>query len=152
MHCDGASAGDIAVTDPSSDNSAAAAQAGADRGDTRGPIKVDRYSFTAAKAINALLTVPIAVLPKEEGDIIRPFRVGIGEDIKLLLRPDVELKELRKALRRYAYSARYLQALSQDDSMRHEINGEPIFPVSDADRAHARQSYLTVSARRLKRS
>ncbi|WP_425467455.1 ProQ/FINO family protein, partial [Rhizobium rosettiformans] len=43
----------------------------------------------------------------------------------MLLRPDAELKELRNALRRYAHSAQYLQALSQDDSMRHEINGEP---------------------------
>ncbi|THV28908.1 hypothetical protein FAA86_23860, partial [Rhizobium rosettiformans W3] len=71
------------------------------------------------------MTVPIAVLPQKEGDIIRPFRLDIGEDIRMLLRPDAELKELRNALRRYAHSAQYLQALSQDDSMRHEINGEP---------------------------
>ncbi|WP_353505553.1 ProQ/FINO family protein [Agrobacterium sp. MS2] len=61
------------------------------------------------------------------------------------------MKDLRKALRRYAYSAQYLQALSQDDCMRHEINGESVALVSDEDRAHARQSYLIVSARRLKR-
>jgi len=35
--------------------------------------------------------------------------------------------------------------------MRHEINGESVALVSDEDRAHARQSYLIVSARRLKR-
>lgn len=139
------------MTEHSLDNSASADQTAADRDYARGPITADRYSLTAASAINAFLTVPIAVLPKEEGDLIRPFRVGIGEDIKLLLRPDVELKELRNALRRYAYSAQYLQAVSHADSMRHEINGEPVGPVSDEDRAHARQSYLTVSARRRKR-
>jgi len=136
------------MTEPPSDKSAAADQAEAHQDYTRGPIKVDRYSLTTARAISALLTVPIAVLPSKEGDIIRPFRVGIGEDIKLLLRPNAELKELRNALRRYAYSAQYLQALAQADSMRHEINGEPVLPVSDEDRAHARQS---VGARRLKR-
>lgn len=151
MHRDGTSAGDTAVNELTSATSAAADQADADGDYTCGPIKVDRYSLTAAEAINALLTVPIAVLPNAEGDIIRPFRVGIGEDIKMLLRPDVELKELRKALRRYAYSAQYLHAVAQHDSMRHEINGEPVGPVSDEDRAHARQSYLIVSARRLKR-
>lgn len=151
MHRDNTGAGGIAMTERPSGASAAAAQAEADQDYARGPVKVDRYSLTAAKAINALLTVPIAVLPQKEGDIIRPFRVGIGEDIRMLLRPEIELKELRKALRRYAYSAQYLQALSQDGSMRHEINGEPVEPVSEEDRAHARQSFLTVSARRLKR-
>lgn len=131
--------------------SAAPDQAAADRDYARGPIKVDRYSLTAARAIDALLTMPIAVLPQKEGDIIRPFRVGIGEDIRMLLRPEIELKGLRKALRRYAYSAQYLQALAQDDSMRHEINGEAVEPVSEEDRVQARQAYLTVSARRLGR-
>lgn len=130
---------------------AGAAKADTDQDYRQGPIKVDRYSLTAARAINALLTVPIAILAQKEGDIIRPFRIGIGEDIRMLLRPEIELKDLRKALRRYAYSAQYLQALAQNDSMRHEINGEPAQPVSDEDRAHARQAYLTVSARRLKR-
>lgn len=151
MHRDRTSAGDIAMNKLTSATSAAADQAGADGDYTRGQIKVDRYSLTAAKAISALLTVPIAVLPNAEGDIIRPFRVGIGEDIKMLLRPDVDLKELRKALRRYAYSAQYLHAVAQDDSARYEINGEPVGPVSHEDRAHARQSYVTVSARRRER-
>ncbi|WP_192800959.1 hypothetical protein [Brucella tritici] len=60
---------------------------------SRGPVKVDRYSLEAAKAINALLTVPIAVLPQAEGDIVRPFRLGIGADIEALLRPDSALKD-----------------------------------------------------------
>lgn len=151
MHRNGASAGKIAMTEQPSAKSAAPDHAAANQEYTRGPVKVDRYSLTAARAINALLTVPIAVLPNAEGDIIRPFRVGIGKDIKMLLRPETDLKELRNALRRYAYSAQYLHAVAQVDSMRHEINGEPVGPVSDEDRAHARQSYLTVSARRLRR-
>ncbi|MFC3320248.1 ProQ/FINO family protein [Rhizobium rosettiformans] len=53
----------------------------------------------------------------------------------MLLRPDAELKELRNALRRYAHSAQYLQALSQDDSMRHEINGEPAQAVNGGVKA-----------------
>lgn len=151
MHRHGASAGDTAVNELTSVKPAGADPAGDGPDYTGGPITVDRYSLTAARAINALLTGPIAVLPQKEGDIIRPFRVGIGEDIRMLLRPEIELKDLRKALRRYAYSAQYLQALSQDGSMRHEINGEAVQPVSEEDRVQARQAYLTVSARRLGR-
>lgn len=115
---------------------------------SRGPVKVDRYSLEVAKAINAMLTAPISVLPKVEGDLVLPFRVGIGAEIEKLLRPTASAKELRKALRRYAYSAAYLYASAQPDACRHEINGEPIEPVSELDRVNARQSFLIVQEKR----
>jgi len=62
----------------------------------------------------------------------------MGQDLKLLLRPEAKPKDLRNALRRYAYSAQYLQALSQDGSMRHEINGEAVEPVSEEDRVQGK--------------
>lgn len=101
--------------------------------------------------IEAMLTVPIAVLPKVEGDLVLPFRVGVGAEIETLLRPDASPKELRKALRRYAHSAGYLFASAQPDAYRHEVNGEAIEPVSESDRINARQSFLIVQRKRKER-
>lgn len=118
---------------------------------SRGPVKADRYTLETAKAIEAMLTVPIAVLPKVEGDLVLPFRVGVGADIEMLLRPDASPKDLRKALRRYAHSAGYLFASAQPDAYRHEINGEAVEPVSEVDRINARQSFLIVQRKRKER-
>lgn len=118
---------------------------------SRGPIKADRYTLEAARSIDAMLTVPIAVLPKIEGDLVLPFRVGIGTDIETLLRPDASRSELRKALRRYTHSAGYLYASAQPDAYRHEINGEAVGLVSEEDRINARQSFLKVQEMRKQR-
>ncbi|MCF1464969.1 hypothetical protein FS827_27310 [Agrobacterium vitis] len=118
---------------------------------SRGPIKVDRYSLDAAKAVNALLNEPIAVLPSAEGETVLPFRIGINTDIEKRLRLDAALSDLRKALRRYTHSAAYLYATAQPDALRHDIVGEPCEPVSEEDRLNARQSFLLVQERRKQR-
>ncbi|ACM39615.1 MULTISPECIES: ProQ/FinO family protein [Rhizobium/Agrobacterium group] len=118
---------------------------------SRGPIKVDRYSLEAAKAVNALLNEPIAVLPSAEGETVLPFRIGINTDIERRLRPDAALSDLRKALRRYTHSAAYLYATAQPDALRHDIVGQPCEAVRDEDRLNARQSFLIVQERRKQR-
>nr|ASK40951.1 hypothetical protein [Agrobacterium genomosp. 6]ASK42528.1 hypothetical protein [Agrobacterium sp.] len=91
-------------------------------------MKVDRYSFGAAKAVNALLTGPIAVLPSAEGEIVLPFRIGINDDIERLLRPGAALSDLHKALRRYTHSAAYLYATARPDALRHDMLVNPSAP------------------------
>lgn len=118
---------------------------------SRGPIKVDRYSLEAAKAVNALLDAPIAVLPSAEGEIVLPFRIGSNTDIEMRLRPGAGLSDLRKALRRYTHSAAYLYATAQPDALCHDIVGQPCEAVSDEDRLNARQSFLIVQERRKQR-
>ena len=146
-----ASAGEDAMTELGSETKDDAAKTATAWKMSRGPIKVDRYTLEAAKAINALLTVPITVLPQAEGDIVRPFRLGIGADIEALLRPDAALKVLRNAVSRYAHSAGYFYALAQPDAQRHEFNGKAIAPVSEDDRINARQPFLLVQKKRQER-
>ncbi|CVI64400.1 ProQ/FinO family protein (plasmid) [Agrobacterium leguminum] len=118
---------------------------------SRGTIKVDRYSLEAAKAVNALLNEPIAVLPSAEGETVLPFRIGINIGIEKRLRPDAALPDLRKALRCYTHSAAYLYATAQPDALRHDIDGKACEPVSEGDRLNARQSFLLVQERRKQR-
>ncbi|MFK0276090.1 ProQ/FINO family protein [Ensifer sp. NPDC090286] len=98
-------------------------------------------------AINALLIRPIAVLPAKVGDPIRPFALGLWSEVRLLLKPDVSVSALRKALATYVHARSYQVAVARPGSMRHDINGEPVEPVSDADRLDALKKYESFKAR-----
>lgn len=90
------------------------------------------------EAINALLIRPIAVLPAKLGDPIRPFALGLWNEIRPFLKPDISVTALRKAMASYVHARSYQMAVSRPGSQRHDINGEP---VSDADRLDALQKY-----------
>ncbi|MGK6317737.1 ProQ/FinO family protein [Neorhizobium sp. DT-125] len=115
---------------------------------SRGPIRADRFALEAARTVDALLIEPIGVLPNAEGEIIRPFKIGIGLEIQQRLKPEVTVSNLRKALRRYTHSSSYPFAMAQPDAMRHDIAGDPVEPVSEQDRLNARQSFVVIRARR----
>ena len=92
-------------------------------------------------AINALLTQPIAVLPAKLGDPVRPFALGLWNEIRALLRPEISVSTLRKAMATYVHARSYQIAVARPGSFRHDINGEPVEPVSDEDRMDALQKY-----------
>ena len=48
---------------------------------------------------------------------------------------------LRKAMATYVHSRSYQIAVARPGSFRHDINGEPVEPVSDADRLDALKKY-----------
>lgn len=53
-------------------------------------------------------------------------------------RPEgVSLNGLQRALHRWTNAKRYLRALAAEGSMRHDINGKPVEPVTEAHRAVA---------------
>jgi len=99
-------------------------------------------------AINALLIRPIAILPTELGDPIRPFALGLWNEIRPVLRPDVSVSALRKALATYVHARSYQMAVARPGSQRHDLNGEPVEPVSDADRLDALKKYEGFKARK----
>lgn len=99
------------------------------------------------EAINALLTRPIAVLPAKVGDPIRPFALGLWNEIRPLLKPDISVSTLRKTMSIYVHSRSYQVAVARSGSLRHDINGEPVDPVSDADRLNAQAKYESLKAR-----
>ena len=97
--------------------------------------------ITKTEAINALLIRPIAVLPVQLGDPILPFALGLWNDIRPLLKPEISVTALRKVMATYVHSRSYQIAIARAGSFRHDINGEPVESVSDADRLDALKKY-----------
>ena len=93
------------------------------------------------KAINALLIRPIAILPAKVGDPIKPFALGLWNDIRPLLKPEISVTALRKTMATYVHSRSYQIAIARPGSLRHDIDGKPVEPVSDADRLDALRKY-----------
>ncbi len=97
-----------------------------------------------AAAINLLLTRPIAILPVQAGEQIKPFAIGLFEDIRMLLRRDATVTQLRRKIAAYLHTRRYYFASAQPDAMRHDIEGNPVAPISDADRMTAQMRFLAL--------
>lgn len=112
-----------------------------------GPVPAREMDVLKAQAINALLTRPIAILPTEVGDPIRPFVLGLWNEIRPLLRPDLSVSTLRRATGAYLHSKRYHLAVAQPGSARHDINGMPVDTVSGADRLAAEEKIESLRKR-----
>lgn len=112
-----------------------------------GPIAAREADVLKAQAINALLTQPIAILPVEVGDAIRPFALGLWNEIRPLLRPEISVSTLRRATGAYLHSKRYHLAVVQTGSARHDINGLPVERVSEADRLAAEEKIESLKKR-----
>lgn len=111
---------------------------------SRGPIAATELDVQKAEAINTLLIQPIGILPSRLGDPIRPFAVGLFNEIRSLLKPDIGATTLRRAVGAFVHSKRYYFASAQPDSMRHDIHGKPAEPLSAADRLVAQQRFLSL--------
>ncbi|WP_234885319.1 ProQ/FINO family protein [Rhizobium rhizogenes] len=94
-----------------------------------------------AKAIEALLIQPIDLLPKAAGDPIRPFAIGIWNDIRALLKPDTPAIPLRRAVSAYTHSKRYYLACAQPDAFRHDIDGNAVAPIAEENRMAAQLAF-----------
>ncbi len=111
---------------------------------SRGPIAANETDLLKAKAINALLLQPIDILPSAIGDPIKPFALGLWNEIRPLLRPDANVTALRRATGSYLHSKRYYLATAQPESMRFDLHGRSTGPVSAADRLVAQQRYQSL--------
>jgi ProP effector len=106
-------------------------------GENKGAVAAGAADIEKAEAIAALLVRPVGLLPKVSGDPIKPFAIGVWNDIRKLLKPETPVISLRRATSAYTHSKRYLSACAQADAYRYEIDGNPIGPVSDEDRIAA---------------
>jgi len=114
--------------------------------ESRGAIAAGPNEVGKAGAINALLIRPIGLLPQVEGDPIKPFALGVWTEIRALLKPDLSVTALRRATSVYTHSKRYYFACAQPDAQRHDIDGNPICPVSADDRLAAQTTVLSLKA------
>jgi sRNA-binding protein len=87
------------------------------------------------------LLQPIDILPSAIGDPIKPFALGLWNEIRPLLRADANVTALRRATGAYLHSKRYYLATAQPESMRFDLHGSSTAPVSAEDRLTAQQRY-----------
>ncbi|MDO3436416.1 ProQ/FINO family protein [Rhizobium sp. CBN3] len=111
---------------------------------SRGPIAATELDVEKANAINTLLIRPVGVLPAKAGDPVLPFAVGLFNELRPLLKPDAGVTTLRRATAAYVHCRRYYFASAQPDSMRHNIDGGPVEPLSEEDRLVAQKRFLSL--------
>ncbi|QPB22243.1 ProQ/FINO family protein [Rhizobium sp. 007] len=111
---------------------------------SHGPIAATEFDVQKAGAISVLLIRPIGILPNKPGDPIRPFALGLFNDIRALAKPDVKATALRRAVGSFVHSKRYYFASAQPCSMRHDIDGNPVEPLSTEDRLVAQRRFLSL--------
>ena len=111
---------------------------------SRGPIAATPLDVQKADAINALLLRPAGILPAAPGDQIKPFAIGLFDEIRALLKPEIGATALRRAVGAFVHSKRYNFATAQPDSMRHDVEGKAVEPVSDTGRLLAQERFLTL--------
>ena len=119
---------------------------------SRGQIAASELDVEKASAINTLLIRPVGVLPAKPGDPVLPFAVGLFNELRALLKPDAGVTTLRRATAAYVHCRRYYFASAQPDSMRHDIDGRPVEPLSAADRLAAQKSFLDVKRQLMRAS
>ncbi|MDF0699278.1 ProQ/FINO family protein [Rhizobium sp. MC63] len=111
---------------------------------SRGPIAATELDVEKANAINSMLIRPVGVLPAKPGDPVLPFAVGLFNELRPLLKPEAGVTTLRRATAAYVHCRRYYFASAQPDSMRHNIDGEPVDPLSAEDRLVAQKRFLSL--------
>jgi ProP effector len=115
--------------------------------ESRGAIPAASSDLDKAEAISALLIRPINLLPKAASDPIRPFAIGIWNDIRALLKPDTPVISLRRAVSAYTHSKRYFLACAQPDAFRHDIDGNAIAPITEENRMVAQLAFTKLAKR-----
>lgn len=105
-----------------------------------GAMGANAWIVNVLRPLRDMLTTWPAVLPARVGNPIKPLRIGIHEDMKALLRdPSGDALEiLGRAIRRYTLSHEYKNAIAPEGSWRYALDGTPVEPVSEKDRAYSR--------------
>ena len=109
---------------------------------SRGPVTANSLDLQKAEAINALIDAPAGILPTALGDQIKPFAIGLFDEFRARLQPNVTATVLRRAIAAFVHSKRYYFASAQPDAMRHDYAGNPLEPVSADDRLIAQTRFL----------
>lgn len=112
--------------------------------ESHGPIVATELDVHKAAVISGLLVRPIGILPSKPGDQIHPFALGLFNDIRALLKPEAGVTALRRAVGTFVHSKRYYFASAQAGSMRHDIDGKPVEPLSAGDRLVAQRRFLSL--------
>ena len=91
---------------------------------------------------------PAVFGPLRAGGPWMPFTVGL-RDAFMACYPEADVNRVRRLFARVCASDGYLRALAREGARRHDLDGVPLGPVSDAHRTRAAQQ---LEARRAKRA
>jgi sRNA-binding protein len=111
-----------------------------------GPILATELEVRRAEAIIEMLVRTIDILPSEPGDPVRPFAIGLFDEIRGLLKPDRTVSKLRRVTSGYVHSKRYYLACARPDAERFDLAGVAVGKVSEADRESALQSLVALQS------
>jgi len=110
------------------------------------PILATELEVRRAKAIIELLVRAIDILPSEIGEPVRPFAIGLFDQIIALLKPGITISKLRRVTSGYVHSKRYYLACAQKGAERFDLTGVSVGKVSEADRESALQSLIALQS------
>jgi sRNA-binding protein len=88
-----------------------------------------------------------AVLPKTSDDPIMPLMLGIADDLLLRL-DETHWRAAREALRKHCGSRPYLRALASEGAWRHDVDANPVAPVTDVQQLVAAVKLLEITIRK----
>ena len=71
-----------------------------------------------------------------------PLKIGVARDLTAMLEKGAGRRRLRLALRAWCACLAYRRALAKPGSTRHDLARQPVEPVSDAHREHAKAGIL----------
>ena len=102
----------------------------------------DSRTLSILEPLVKLLPVWPPVLPNKVGDVIKPLKIGALHDLTAMVPSgdEVATDDVRRVLYRYRRSGKYTYAVAADDSIRHDLDGQPVEPVAEVDRRGARIS------------
>lgn len=91
---------------------------------------------TASEAAVAAMAWLRAAFPAAFASAV-PLAIGIGRQLMKARPADISARGLKVALTRWVRRPAYLKALAAVDSMRSDLRGTPVEPVSDRHRQYA---------------
>ena len=92
---------------------------------------------------------PAVFGPLRAGGPWMPFTCGL-RDAFLACYPEADERRVRRLFARLCASDGYLRALAREGARRHDLDGSPLGPVSDAHRTRAAQQLEARCAKRAK--
>lgn len=107
--------------------------------------KANAKIIQGVSRLGALFSAFPAVMPTEANPTVRPLKIHIASDLYSRVAPPQGMKPaaaraiVADVLRRYTSSPEYRKALASPGAWRHDIDGNPIEPVSQDHADFARQ-------------
>jgi sRNA-binding protein len=113
----------------------------------RKPITATTGRIAALDRLRPLLSPWPTVFPSTEAPMIKPLAISTKQALRARMvvldgmTEEQVLRAINAVVRTYVRSPGYLLAMAQPDSQRHDLDGNPVEPVSDQHRQDAKAGF-----------